>query len=111
MATVAAGANERVGSGVSAPRWFYFTVAVCIATVAVARLYAHREWGLFGIALGTAMAISIVLMVISSIKFADLHGHGLAARHFHYLNIAGAVKFLAFFGLACGRAAGHTRST
>jgi hypothetical protein len=126
-------------------RWFYFSVAAGIATIAVAgffpsylskvgtgssdlpliyhvhaalffawcglnvmqtwlvargRIYAHREWGLLGIALGTAMAISVVLMVISSVKFADAHGHGIAARHFSYLNIAGAVKFLAFFGFA-----------
>ena len=68
--------------------------------VARDRIYAHREWGLLGIALGTAMAISVVLMVISSVKFADAHGHGIAARHFSYLNIAGAVKFLIFFGCA-----------
>jgi hypothetical protein len=154
MATVAADTAESADRWVSerripgrqpAERWFYFAVAVGIASIAVAgffpsylskvaggtsdlpliyhvhatlffawcalnvtqtwlvargRIYAHREWGLLGIALGTAMAISVVLMVISSIKFADAHGHGLAARHFSYLNIAGAVKFLAFFGFA-----------
>lgn len=154
MATVAADAGGRTDERnsqrtlterASTARWFYFTVAVCIATVAVAgfypsylskmaagssdlpliyhvhaslffswcalnvmqtwlvargRLRAHREWGLVGIALGTAMAISVVLMVISSVKFADAHGHGLAVRRFSYLNIAGAVKFLAFFALA-----------
>ncbi len=154
MATVAAGTAESADQKMLerrfperrwSERWFYFSVAAGIATIAVAgffpsylskvgtgssdlpliyhvhaalffawcglnvmqtwlvargRIYAHREWGLLGIALGTAMAISVVLMVISSVKFADAHGHGIAARHFSYLNIAGAVKFLAFFGFA-----------
>ena len=68
--------------------------------VATGRTYDHRRWGLLGIALATAMAISIVLMVMTSIKLADAHGAGLPMKRFSYLNISGVVKFSLFFAAA-----------
>jgi hypothetical protein len=68
--------------------------------VATGRSYDHRNWGLLGIALATAMAISIVLMVITAAKSAEAHGLGIAVKRFQYLNISGVVKFAIFFSAA-----------
>ena len=68
--------------------------------VATGRVYNHRNWGLAGISLATAMTISIVLLVITGIKLAEAHGMGLPARRFAYLNISGAAKFALIFGAA-----------
>jgi hypothetical protein len=68
--------------------------------VATGRVYNHRNWGLAGISLATAMTISIVLLVITGIKLAEAHGMGLVARRFAYLNVSGAAKFAVFFGAA-----------
>jgi hypothetical protein len=68
--------------------------------VAKRRTYDHRNWGLLGIALATAIVISIVLMVITSIKLAEARGMGLPAKRFEYLSIQGALKFAIFFTTA-----------
>jgi hypothetical protein len=68
--------------------------------IASGRTYNHRNWGLLGISLATAMTISIILLVITGIKMAEAHGMGLPARRFAYLNVSGAVKFALFFGAA-----------
>jgi hypothetical protein len=65
--------------------------------VAKGRTYDHRNWGLLGIALATAMVISIVLMVITSVKLAEAHGMGVPVKRFEYLSIQGALKFAIFF--------------
>ena len=68
--------------------------------IATGRIYNHRNWGLAGISLATAMTISIVLLVITGIKLAETHGVNLPARRFAYLSTSGAVKFALFFGAA-----------
>ena len=68
--------------------------------VATGRVYSHRQWGLVGISLATAMTISIVLLVITGIKLSEAHGVSLPARRFAYLSISGAAKFAVFFGAA-----------
>jgi hypothetical protein len=68
--------------------------------VATGRVYNHRNWGLLGISLATAMSISVVLLVVTGIKMSEAHGMGLPARRFAYLNISGVAKFALVFGAA-----------
>jgi hypothetical protein len=46
------------------------------------------------------MSISIVLMVITSVRLAEAHGMGVPMKRFQYLNISGVCKFAIFFGAA-----------
>jgi hypothetical protein len=68
--------------------------------VATGRVHNHRTWGLLGISLATAVAISIVLLVVTGIKMSDAHGMGIPARRFACLNISGVAKFSVFFAAA-----------
>lgn len=68
--------------------------------VASGRTMNHRDWGLGGIALATAMAISVVLAVISSIKTASGMGMGDEARRFAIVPLTGLLFFAGFFKLA-----------
>jgi hypothetical protein len=68
--------------------------------VATGRIYNHKKWGLLGISLATAMAISVVLLVVTGIQVAEAHGMGLPAKRFAYLNISGIAKFALLFGAA-----------
>ena len=76
---------------------FFF---VQTALVASGRTLRHRDWGLAGIALATAMAITIVLAAIHSIKVAQGIGMGDAARRFTVVSLSGLVLFSAFIALA-----------
>ena len=76
---------------------FFF---VQTALVASGRTLRHRDWGLAGIALATAMAISIVLAAINSIKVAQGIGMGDEARRFTVVSLSGLVLFCAFIALA-----------
>lgn len=79
--------------------WTLFFLAQT-TLVANGRTLNHRNWGMAGIALATAMAISIVLAAINSIKVADAMGMGDGARRFTIVSLSGLVLFAIFIGLA-----------
>lgn len=68
--------------------------------VATGRTPKHRHWGLFGIALATAMGITVVLAAINSIRVAETMGMADAARRFTIVSLSGLALFAAFLGLA-----------
>lgn len=76
---------------------FFF---VQTALVASGRPLRHRDWGLAGISLATAMAISVVLAAINSIKVAQGLGMADEARRFSIVSLASVVLFSAFVGIA-----------
>jgi hypothetical protein len=79
--------------------WTLFFLAQT-TLVATGRTPSHRNWGMAGIALATAMAITIVLAAINSIKAAEAIGMGDAARRFTIVSLSGLVLFAAFLSLA-----------
>ena len=68
--------------------------------VATGRTPRHRNWGLAGISLATAMGITVVLAAINSIKAAETIGMGDEARRFTIVSLSGLALFAAFLGLA-----------
>ena len=68
--------------------------------VATGRVANHRNWGLVGISLATAMAISVVIAAIRTIKVAEAISMGDEARRFAIVSLTGLVLFAAFFTLA-----------
>jgi len=79
--------------------WTLFFLAQT-SMVATGRTAHHRDWGLAGISLATAMAITVVLAVISSIKAANGIGMGDEARRFAIVPLTGLLLFATFFKLA-----------
>lgn len=65
---------------------FYFVQTTFVAS---GRIASHRAWGLFGIALFTALVCSIVATKITIMRLDTAHGMGPASRRF------AAVAFLA----------------
>jgi hypothetical protein len=70
------------------------------ALVATGRTPNHRQWGLAGISLATAMAISVVLAALNSIKVASGIGMADEARRFTIVSLSGLALFALFVGLA-----------
>lgn len=68
--------------------------------VAMGRTPNHRNWGMAGIAIATAMGITVVLAAINSIKAAAVIGMADEARRFTIVSLSGLVMFWAFFALA-----------
>lgn len=68
--------------------------------VATGRTPKHRNWGLAGISLATAMGITVVLAAINSIKMAETIGMGDEARRFTFVSLSGLAMFATFLGLA-----------
>lgn len=68
--------------------------------IATGRLVNHRNWGLVGISLATAMAISVVIAAIRTIKVAEAISMGDDARRFTIVSLTGLVVFVVFFTLA-----------
>lgn len=68
--------------------------------VATGRTSNHRNWGMTGIAIATAMGITVVLAAINSIKAATVIGMADEARRFTIVSLSGLVLFWAFFALA-----------
>ena len=68
--------------------------------VATGRTPKHRNWGLAGISLATAMGITVVLAAINSIKAAETIGMGDEARRFTIVSLSGLALFAVFLGLA-----------
>lgn len=62
--------------------------------VAAGRTGFHRELGLLGIALATAMIFSVMVTVVVQIHFFDGHGTGDGMRVFSWVQVGG----MAFFG-------------
>lgn len=65
----------------------------------------HRAWGLFGIALSTAMIFSGLATAIYSIVGATATGHGAAARSFAIVPISAMVLFGALVAVAIANVA------
>lgn len=82
--------------------FFGWTLFFLLQTTLVAsgRTLRHRDWGLAGISLATAMVFSIVLAAINSIKVAQGMGMGDEARRFSVVSLSGALLFSGFVGLA-----------
>ncbi|APV52215.1 hypothetical protein BWI17_00260 [Betaproteobacteria bacterium GR16-43] len=53
----------------------------------------HREWGVAGVALASAMVCTGIAMAIGSIKYFEALGHGPAARAFSVLPVTAMVLF------------------
>jgi hypothetical protein len=85
--------------------FFGWTLFFFLQTTLVAsgRTLRHRDWGLAGISLATAMVFSIVLAAINSIKVAQGIGMGDEARRFSVVSLSGAVLFSGFVGLAIAK--------
>ena len=79
--------------------WTLFFLAQT-AFVATGRTQRHRNWGLLGISLATAMGITVVLAAINSIRVAETIGMGDEARRFTIVSLSGLALFAAFIGLA-----------
>lgn len=68
--------------------------------VATGRTPNHRQWGLAGISLATAMGISVMLAALNSIKVAGGIGMADEARRFTIVSLSGLAMFALFLGLA-----------
>ncbi len=68
--------------------------------VATGRTASHRQWGLVGISVATAMVISVLLAVQGSFAAAAAIGLEPAARRFSAVPLTGIVLFAVFFTLA-----------
>jgi hypothetical protein len=82
--------------------FFTWTLFFLMQTVLVAsgRTPDHRAWGMAGISLATAMAITIVLAAINSIRVAAAIGMADEARRFSYVSLTGLVLFAGFMAAA-----------
>jgi hypothetical protein len=70
------------------------------ALVAGGQTVRHRQWGFTGIALATAMGITVVLGTINAIKVAETIAMGDAARRFSVVALSALVLFATFIYLA-----------
>jgi hypothetical protein len=82
--------------------FFFWTLFFFVQTALVAngRTPDHRNWGLAGISLATAMAISVVLASINSMKVGDAIGMGDQARQFAIVPLGALAIFATLFTLA-----------
>lgn len=82
--------------------FFAWTLFFLLQTtlVALGRTPDHRAWGLAGISLATAMACSVVLAAINSMRVADTIGMVEQARRFSFVSLSGVVLFAGFLTLA-----------
>lgn len=76
---------------------FYFAQ---VALVAAGRTPDHRRWGMAGISLATAVAISMLLVMINSMHVADRLGMGDAGARFAILPFASLLLFAGVFTAA-----------
>ena len=100
-------AGETVGAPIlyfhgtlfSASTLFLFAQSLLVANGQVTR---HRAWGMAGISLATAMALSVVPAVLNTIRVAEGIGVGDAARLFAVVPLLGLVVWVSFVSLAIG---------
>jgi hypothetical protein len=76
---------------------FYFLQT---ALVASGRIASHRTWGLFGIALFSVLACSIVIAQSTVMRLEDAHGMGRAGRAFGAVTSMGLVLMIGLFAAA-----------
>ncbi len=79
--------------------WTLFFLAQT-ALVAAGRTPDHRSWGMAGISLATAMAISVLLATINAMKNGAAAGVADQAREFAIVPLGALVVFVAIFALA-----------
>ena len=81
---------------------FTWTLFFFVQTVLVAsgRTPDHRAWGMAGIALATAMAFTVVLAAINSMRVANAIGMVDEARRFSFVSLTGVTLFAGFLTLA-----------
>jgi len=79
--------------------WVLF-YAVQVNFVAARKMADHRSWGIAGVSLFTALAISIVLAAINTIKQGELTGFGSQAASFSIVTFSGIALIAAFITLA-----------
>ena len=79
--------------------WVLFYAAQ-VTFVAQRNIQAHRNWGLMGIALFTAMMISVLLAAINTIVQAEPLGFGTAAKSFSIVTLTAWVLIVGFVGFA-----------
>ncbi|CAM5785766.1 hypothetical protein [Rhizobacter fulvus] len=82
--------------------FFTWTLFFLVQTtlVALGRTADHRAWGLAGISLATAMACSVVLAAINSMRVAETIGMVEQARRFSYVSLSGVVLFAGLLTVA-----------
>ncbi len=82
--------------------FFSWTLLFLAQTVLVAsgQTPRHRNWGMAGLSLATAMGCTVVVAVITSIKVAGSLGMGDEARRFAIVPMLGLVLFAGFVGVA-----------
>lgn len=79
--------------------WTLFVLAQAVL-VASGRTLKHRDWGLAGISLATAMVFSGIIAAIDSINVADAFGQGDAGRRFSIVSLSAALLFACTVGAA-----------
>jgi hypothetical protein len=79
--------------------WVLF-YAVQVNFVANRKMADHRSWGIAGVSLFTALAISIVLAAINTIKQGELTGFATQAASFSIVTFSGIAIITAFITLA-----------
>jgi hypothetical protein len=79
--------------------WVLF-YAVQVNFVANRKMADHRSWGIAGVSLFTALAISIVLAAINTIKLGELSGFATQAASFSIVTFSGIALIAAFIVLA-----------
>lgn len=83
---------------------FFFSWVLLFAVqtwlVASKRTAFHRELGLLGISIATAMVFTVMVTVVERIHFFDQHGTGDAMRVFTWVQVSGIIFFAALFALA-----------
>lgn len=67
------------------------------ALVAAGRTLDHRNWGLLGIALATAICFTVVLAEITTMRAGDAAGFGDATRRFEAISFVGIIVFATLF--------------
>lgn len=82
--------------------FFGWTLTWLVQTTLVARGHtpAHRSFGLFGIALFSAMMCTVLLAVLNEIRVFDAMGVGDAARRFVAIPLVGLALLVTTFSLA-----------
>jgi len=85
--------------------FFSWVLFLCLQTWLVnsGRSFAHREWGMLGVAIATAMIFSVFATVIFRIQQLTPLGAGPAIRAFSWVQVSGMLFFGAAFSLAIAR--------
>lgn len=82
--------------------FFAWTLFFCLQTwlVYAGRTPSHREWGMAGIALATAMVFSVFIAAGAMVHLRTAAGHGPAALGFTWVQVGGMLFFGGAFALA-----------